>query len=95
MRSLRGTLGVLVAIGSAPAPGQEFLVSARSRLTNAFREIGKALEVASPGTSVVFNLAASDGLLAQIGSSPSYPREHPALTCPSSMAQQSRMPTTG
>jgi len=47
-------------------PAQELVVSAASSLTNAFRDIGKAFEVAHPGATVVFNFAASDVLLTQI-----------------------------
>ena len=66
MRSWLGILGMLVAVASAQASGQELVVSAGSSLTNSFREIGKAFEAANPGASVVFNFAASDVLLAQI-----------------------------
>jgi molybdate transport system substrate-binding protein len=57
---------MMVAVASAPARGQELVVSAAASLTNAFREIGKAFEADNPGTAVTFNFAASDILLAQI-----------------------------
>ena len=48
------------------ATAAELLVSAAASLTNAFREIGTAFEMTHPGTTVAFNFAASDLLLAQI-----------------------------
>lgn len=51
---------------SLAAQGADLVVSAASSLTNAFRELGPAFEAQQPGTSVVFNFAASDALLAQI-----------------------------
>jgi len=61
-----GVLLLMVAVASGPARGRELVVSAAASLTNAFREIGKAFEAAHPGTTVTFNFAASDILLAQI-----------------------------
>ena len=56
-----------------PLPGnraalaeQELTVSAAASLTNAFGEIGKKFESATPGTKVIFNFAASGPLLQQI-----------------------------
>lgn len=54
------------AMLGAPAQAAELVVSAAASLTNAFRDIGKGWEAASPGNTVVFNFAASDVLLAQI-----------------------------
>jgi len=52
-----------------PAETTELNVFAASSLTNAFTdEIGPAFEDANPGTTVVFNFAASDGLAGQIQS---------------------------
>ncbi len=45
---------------------QELIVSAAASLTNAFGEIGKKFESASPATKVVFNFGASGALLQQI-----------------------------
>jgi molybdate transport system substrate-binding protein len=66
MRSWIRTLVIALAVAAAPAGAQELVVSAASSLTNAFREIGKAFEASHPGTTVVFNFAASDILLAQL-----------------------------
>jgi len=57
-----GALGGLCT----PAQADELIVSAAASLTNAFRDIGKAFEVANPGDRVVTNFGASDTLLAQI-----------------------------
>ncbi|MEP6875426.1 MAG: molybdate ABC transporter substrate-binding protein, partial [Burkholderiales bacterium] len=48
------------------ANAADLTVSAAASLTNAFRELGPAFEAENPGTTVVFNFAASDALLAQI-----------------------------
>jgi molybdate transport system substrate-binding protein len=45
---------------------QELIISAAASLTNAFGEIGKKFESASPATKVVFNFGASGALLQQI-----------------------------
>lgn len=64
LRRFAGT-AVLVVLGAA-AQAAELTVSAASSLTNAFKELGPAFESRHPGTTVVFNFAASDALLAQI-----------------------------
>jgi molybdate transport system substrate-binding protein len=61
--TLAASLSLAVA---APAGGAELVVSAAASLTNAFRDIGKMLEAGHVGSSVVFNFAATDVLLAQI-----------------------------
>ena len=48
------------------AQAADLTVSAAASLTNAFRELSPAFEAQHAGTSVVFNFAASDALLAQI-----------------------------
>jgi len=49
------------------AHGQDdLIVSAAASLTNAFEELGKAYEKASPGAKATFNFAASGALLQQI-----------------------------
>lgn len=59
-------LFVCLLAAAVPAWGDEFVVSAAASLTNAFRDIGRAYEAEHPGTTVAFNFAASDILLAQI-----------------------------
>jgi len=59
-------VGLMFAVASAPAAGQELVVSAAASLTSAFREIGSAFEAEHRGVKVVFNFASSDILLAQI-----------------------------
>ncbi len=54
------------ALVSVAAHGADLTVSAASSLTNAFRELGPTFEAQHAGTTVVFNFAASDALLAQI-----------------------------
>ena len=44
----------------------ELIVSAAASLTNAFEELGKAYEKASPGAKLTFNFGASGALLQQI-----------------------------
>lgn len=56
----------LLALSSLTAHAADLTVSAAASLTNAFRELGPAFEAQNPGTTVVFNFAASDALLAQI-----------------------------
>ena len=68
---LRHALGAaLIALAPAVACGTaaaaDLTVSAAASLTNAMRDLGPAFEAQHPGTTVVFNLAASDALLAQI-----------------------------
>ena len=57
---------VLLATCALAARAADLTVSAAASLTNAFRELGPVFEAANPGTTVVFNFAASDALLAQI-----------------------------
>lgn len=59
-------LATYLFAAAAPALGDELVVSAAASLTNAFRDIGKSYEAVHPGTTVLFNFAASDVLLAQI-----------------------------
>jgi molybdate transport system substrate-binding protein len=67
MHPLRRCLGVvLLALVAAGASAADLTVSAAASLTNAFKELGPAFEAQNPGTTVVFNFAASDALLAQI-----------------------------
>ena len=56
----------LLALASLAANAADLTVSAAASLTNAFKELGPAFEAQNPGTTVVFNFAASDALLAQI-----------------------------
>src|ERR1700682_5132155 len=65
-RRARALCAVFLLAGCTDATAAELLVSAAASLTNAFREIGTAFETAHPGTTVAFNFAASDLLLAQI-----------------------------
>ena len=57
---------VLVGTFCGAARAADLTVSAAASLTNAFRELGPAFEAQHAGTTVVFNFAASDALLAQI-----------------------------
>jgi len=67
LTSLRRCAGAaLLALSSVAASAADLTVSAAASLTNAFKELGPAFEAQNPGTSVVFNFAASDALLAQI-----------------------------
>jgi len=64
---LRHRVGVaLLALAPLAANAADLTVSAAASLTNAFKELGAAFEAQNPGTTVVFNFAASDALLAQI-----------------------------
>ena len=56
----------LLALASLAANAGDLTISAAASLTNAFKELGPAFETQNPGTTVVFNFAASDALLAQI-----------------------------
>ena len=65
--SLRRLLmAALLALFSIVASAADLTVSAAASLTNAFKELGPAFEAQNPGTTVLFNFAASDALLAQI-----------------------------
>lgn len=59
-------LVVLAALLASPVVAADLTVSAAASLTNAFREIGTAFEAQNPGTTVLFNFAASGALLQQI-----------------------------
>ena len=48
------------------AQAADLTVSAAASLSNAFRELGPAFEAQNPGTRLLFNFGASDGLVAQI-----------------------------
>jgi molybdate transport system substrate-binding protein len=66
---MRAWATVVVAgwlLAGSAASAEALVVSAAASLTQAFREIGRAFEATHPGVDVVFNLAASDVLLAQI-----------------------------
>jgi len=56
----------LLALATMAANAADLTVSAAASLTNAFKELGASFETQNPGTTVVFNFAASDALLAQI-----------------------------
>lgn len=61
------SLTVLPVLGNQAALAEEeLIVSAAASLTNAFGDIGKRFENATPGTKVIFNFAASGSLLQQI-----------------------------
>ena len=51
---------------STPAQSADLVVSAAASLTNAFEEIKALFEKANPGTTLVFNFAASGALLKQM-----------------------------
>jgi len=70
-RSRRGwawlSAALLVSqLAALPSQAADLMVAAAASLTNAFTEIGKAYEKATPGTRVLFNFAASGQLLQQI-----------------------------
>ena len=58
-------LPVLAAAAAAPEPST-LTVYAAASLTEAFRELGRALEAAHPGLTVRFNFAGSQQLALQI-----------------------------
>jgi molybdate transport system substrate-binding protein len=62
----RSLAAVLLSLISIAAQAADLTVSAAASLTNAFRDLGPAFEAQNPGTTVLFNFAASDALLAQI-----------------------------
>ncbi|HWH84246.1 MAG TPA: molybdate ABC transporter substrate-binding protein [Burkholderiaceae bacterium] len=64
LRRRAGT--ALLALLALTAQAADLTVSAATSLTNAFKELGPSFEAQNPGTTVVFNFAASDALLAQI-----------------------------
>ena len=66
--ALAASLFVLAVslLTATAAKGAEIVVSAAASLTDAFRDIGRTFEAAHAGTTVTFNFAATDVLLAQI-----------------------------
>ena len=64
LRRCAGTF--LLSLLAVAANAADLTVSAAASLTNAFKELGPAFEAQNAGTTVVFNFAASDALLAQI-----------------------------
>lgn len=65
----RTLLFLALALGSVvPAMAGEITVSAAASLTNAFQELKPLFEKAAPGTTLLFNFAASGPLLKQIES---------------------------
>ena len=62
----RSLAAALLSLISIAAHAGDLTVSAAASLTNAFRDLGPAFEAQNPGTTVLFNFAASDALLAQI-----------------------------
>ena len=65
-RFSRALAAALLAASAVAAQAADLTVSAAASLTNAFRELGPVFESQNPGTTVVFNFASSDALLAQI-----------------------------
>jgi len=57
---------LLEGLVALPAEAADLMVAAAASLTNAFTEMGKAYEKATPGTRVLFTFAASGQLLQQI-----------------------------
>lgn len=64
---MRAGLLLLGLLATVPAWAATLTVSAASSLTESFRELGAAYEMAHQGTKVDFNFAASGVLLQQIG----------------------------
>ncbi|MET0321579.1 MAG: molybdate ABC transporter substrate-binding protein [Duganella sp.] len=71
MRKTHTMLALVLAAIATTAPmaaaAADITVSAAASLTNAFKEIGAAYEKDHPGDKVLFNFAASDPLVQQIG----------------------------
>jgi molybdate transport system substrate-binding protein len=63
---LLGTVLLLAALVALPTRAADLMVAAAASLTNAFTEMGKAYEKATPGTRILFTFAASGQLLQQI-----------------------------
>jgi molybdate transport system substrate-binding protein len=63
----RTAAGAGTAGGSAAGPTGSITVFAASSLTEAFNEVGKSFEAATPGTKVTFNYGASSTLVQQVG----------------------------
>jgi molybdate transport system substrate-binding protein len=59
-------IALAAALSTGTATAADIIVSAAASLTNAFAEIGKEYEKASPGQKVNFNVASSGALLQQI-----------------------------
>jgi len=59
-------IALVTAFSTATVTAADIIVSAAASLTNAFAEIGKEYEKASPGQKVNFNFASSGALLQQI-----------------------------
>ena len=66
LRTLPAILSLALILLSAPAQAADLVVSAAASLTNAFEEMKAPFEKAHPGTTVVFNFAASGALLKQM-----------------------------
>src|SRR5437763_2252400 len=67
--SIRGFVfacATLALVATSTAQCAELVVSAAVSLTDAFREIGRSFVASQSGTTVAFNFAATDVLLAQI-----------------------------
>jgi molybdate transport system substrate-binding protein len=65
-RTLPAILSLALILLSAPAQAADLVVSAAASLTNAFEEMKAPFQKANPGTTVVFNFAASGALLKQM-----------------------------
>ena len=65
-RTLPAILSLALILLSAPAQSADLVVSAAASLTNAFGEMKAPFEKAHPGTTLVFNFAASGALLKQM-----------------------------
>lgn len=63
---LHTILSLFLVLASTPAMAGDLLVSAAASLTNAFKEMKEPFEKAHPGTTLVFNFAASGALLKQM-----------------------------
>lgn len=62
-RTLPAILSLALILLSTPAQSADLVVSAAASLTNAFGEMKAPFEKAHPGTTLVFNFAASGALL--------------------------------
>lgn len=65
-RTLPAILSLALILLSTPAQSADLVVSAAASLTNAFGEMKAPFEKAHPGTTLVFNFAASGALLKQM-----------------------------
>jgi molybdate transport system substrate-binding protein len=65
-RILKTLLAITCFLVSTPALAGDLVVSAAASLTNAFQEMKVPFEKANPGTTLVFNFAASGPLLQQM-----------------------------